>query len=172
VPHPIVKHVDTEVFISAFIPDDRDRIDKNDAKCLSFLTKVLSSEPNTRLRVSFTALGELLYVYATRRDYSTVSLTPFLEYAMQMGNRFEPYSPELKGHPKNLHEALKTAGDCCEKGKTSHADAMIVAYALVDSEAVSLYTQDRHMLNCPILNERIRQFREEHDLSTLRIREI
>jgi hypothetical protein len=170
VPHPTVKHVDTEVFIAAFIPDEKDRLDKNDVRCRSFLTRVLNNEPTTRLRLSFTALGEFLFVYLTRRSRLAVTLDPFQQYISQMRDRFEPYSPELKGPPEKLHYALRMAGSCCEVGKSSHADAMISAYAMVDPEAVGLYTRDRHMISCPVLNDNIREFRRENQMPRLRIR--
>lgn len=171
-PHPVVKHVDTHIFVSAFIPDEKDRLDRNDAKCNSFLNRVLTTEPTTRLRISFTALGEFFYICLARRSRMTINLDQFFEYVSRMGDRFEPYSPELKGPPEKLHEALRIAGDCCDVGKTSHADAMISAYAMVDSEAVGLYTQDRHMLSCPVLHERIREFRKMNGMPKLRIRQI
>ena len=124
-PHPIVKHVDTEIFVAAFIPDEKDRLDHNDAVCKSFLTRVLEREQNTRLRVSFTALGEFFFIYSRRRMRTAVSLDQFLAFSDQMRDRLEPYSPELKGPTEKLHEALKIAGSCCETSKKSHADALI-----------------------------------------------
>ena len=56
-----------------------------------------------------------------------------------------------------------------EQGKDSYADALIVATAMVDPEAVSLFTTDRHMLTCPRLGERVRDFRESNELRRLRI---
>jgi hypothetical protein len=167
-----VKHIDSEIIVAAFIPDEQDRQQKNDVICVSFLNQVMAKEPNTRLRVSFTALGEFFYVYARRRNHTQVHLDGFLDFCTRMGKRFEPYSPELKGPTGKLHEALKSTGDCCETGKKSHADALISAYAMVDSEAVSLYTLDRHMLSCPVLHDRIDEFRKANELGRLRIRPI
>jgi hypothetical protein len=148
----------------------KDRLDRNDLRCNSFLTRVLEQEPTTRLRVSFTALGEFFFIYSRRRDRATVNLNQFLEFSDRMGDRLEPYSPELKGPPEKLHEVLKIVGSCCEASKKSQVDALISAYAMVDSEAVGLHTNDRHTRNCPMLQERIREFRKTNQLGRLRIR--
>ena len=110
-----------------------------------------------------------MHVYAESGARVGSDMGDFVSFVRKMKGRFEPYSPKLRGTPERLFEAMKSAGSCCEQGKDSHADALIVATAMVDPEAVSLFTTDRHMLTCPRLGERVGDFRELNELRRLRI---
>ena len=69
-------------------------------------------------------------------------------------------------HHRNLNGDLSITH---EQGKDSYADALSVATAMADPEAVSLFTTDRHTLTCPRLGERVRDFGESNQLRRLRI---
>jgi predicted nucleic acid-binding protein len=167
----IFKHVDSNILIAAFVPDEKDR--RNDAykRCIAFLQRVKDKEKNTKLRISLTALGEVLQILLHKREAERErGLSEMCSYFQDMKGRLEPYSPKLKGQPENLHLALKKAGSCCEEMKDSQADASIVACAMTDPDAVTLYTMDTHLLSCGHVKETVREFRRENNLSKLRIR--
>ncbi len=93
-------------------------------------------------------------------------------FVRRMGKRFEPYSPKLKGASSNIHEALGLIGHCCADMESAQADASMLAYAMVDPAAITLYTVDAHLLSCRRVSKAVQQFRVDHDLGKLRIKPI
>ena len=170
-PELIVKHLDSFILIAAFMPDARD-IRLEHEVCKRFLGRVLEHEPNTKLRVSITALGEVLVEFLRRKMPEEASLGRLWEFVRKMGKRFEPYSPKLKGTSSNIDEALGLIGHCCDDMESAQADASMLAYAMVDPAAITLYTVDVHLLSCRKVQEAVQQFREDHNLEKLRIKPI
>ena len=170
-PELIVKHLDSFILIAAFMPDARD-IRLEHEVCKRFLDRVLEHEPNTKLRISITALGEVLVEFLRRKIPEEASLRKLWEFVRKMGKRFEPYSPKLKGTASNIHEALGLIGHCCDDMESAQADASMLAYAMVDPAAITVYTVDRHLLLCRKVQEAVQQFREDHNLEKLRIKPI
>ncbi len=168
----ITKHVDSSVWIGAFMPDKKDRRDGIDKLCLGFLDNVLQNESNTRLRMCFPALGEILlkYMWANDADRDPKGMEKLKSYVASAGSRIEPYSPKLVGLGEYLHEAIATLRDSCENMHKANADNTILSYAAIDQEAVSLYTLDGHMLQCPALGDALRTFRKKYEMPQLKIK--
>jgi len=170
-PNFIAKHIDSCVFISAFMPDEEDHQAGLDVVARSFLIQIVDHEPNSRLRMSLPAWGEVLlrHLKSKADDPTQAGMQTLKEFFRTSGQKLEPFSPKLRGTPENLNNVLGSVKDCCEEMKNSHADTQIVAYAMVDPDASNLYTTDNHLLTCTRLRNVIRDFREDQNLRRLRI---
>ncbi|MEM3656531.1 MAG: hypothetical protein QXP58_08480 [Thermoprotei archaeon] len=170
-----VKHLDTNIIMAAFFPSPSDINNDMHTNCLDFLNHIKSSEPNTKLRVSFTALGELLYKNLKRNTQEFKDgYEKLKEYIESIGNkRFEVYSPKLKGIPEKLGEVIEkikaTAGD---QIVNSHADVLILTYAIVDGEASALYTTDGMLLSSIPIKNVVEEFRRNNCMRKLSIKPI
>jgi hypothetical protein len=156
------------------MPDKGDRQDGLDEVSKSFLTQIVDHEPNSRIRVSLPAWGEVLlrHLRAKDEDATQLGMESLKAFVRASGQKFEHYSPKLRGIPENLDDVIGSVKDSCDNMTDSHADTQIVAYAMVDSDASTLYTTDLHLLRCTKVGAVIREFRRNNLLRSLRIRPI
>lgn len=170
----ITKHVDSSVWIGAFIPDSRDKTEGIHKECRLFLDNIMTNERNTRLRISFTAMGEILkkHLWKPTDSDRECGIEAMKDYITRAGPRVDVYSPRLLGAPEFLSVAISNLRNCCDDMLKANADATILAYAMVDREASTLITLDNHLLFCNNVRSAVSEFRREYNLPKLGIRPV
>ncbi len=160
--------------MAAFFPSQGDMKNDMNTNCLSFLNWIKDHESNTKLRVSFTALGELFYKTLSMDNQEFMDgYKKLMDYIKSMGDRFEPYSPKLKGIPEKLGEVIQKIIDVAgDQIVNSHVDILILTYAIVDKEASALYTTDSMLLNTIGIKNVINEFRKDNYMRKLSIKPI
>lgn len=169
-----VKHLDSNIIIGAFFPDKKDIERDNDRLCSRFLNWICDHELNTKLRMSLVAYGEVLYKMQDSKDQRRIhsGYDRFIKYTERMGERFEIYSPKLEGSSEDIDKAIHILKKRDMEIRKYNADALIVAHAMVDKDASSIYTMDGHLLSGVEIETAVRIFRKNRSMRSLAIRPV
>ncbi|MDG7046990.1 MAG: hypothetical protein JRN53_05330 [Nitrososphaerota archaeon] len=124
--------------------------------------------------MSLVAYGEVFNKMQTSKDQRTIhnGYDKFIEYKKNMGKRFEIYSPKLEGSSEDIDKAIHILKERDVEIRKSNADALIVAYAMIDNDASSIYTMDNHLLNGVEIDTAVNMFRKKRSMRSLAIRPV